>query len=979
MGVTNLWSVLEPVQVHQTLSSLKGQTLAVDLSIWVCETQCVKQMQGVVSKPFLRNLFFRVSHLLQLGIHLVFVIEGRAPDLKQQVMAKRQESRYANKKAVGGQRRGGRRNFNACLRECCEMLDYLGVPYVQSSGEAEATCAALNATGVVDGCLTNDGDAFLYGARTVYRNFTMNTKDPHVECYSMTDVEERLGLTREKLIAMALLLGCDYLPKGVPGVGVERVVKLMNSLTTPNVLKRFEMWKSMSETLCVDKVEVFIRRKAAHIQDFPQKEVVQEFLQDMKKCPTCVSRWSRPSMADLQVFCVNKLEWPVEYTLEKVLPLITLWDMTDISKNNSPTGRHLIPQRIVKCRVRQGVNCYEVLWNKPAADSVCSEDLYKTIEEQALFRRSYPHIVADFEIEQATKKSKGKGRKSRKKTTNRVKETEASELSEKLEDINKPENNSDDVETDEDEEMIKEDLNTQNTKSRFESVDKPDASLLNIPVTVKQQMKASPMHRLELAMRSVAKQSVKGNSVVVERNLNFSSSEEDEGEYLPLSQRLQLKITKSRGVSIHQSGGSPGEPQGLVGGGEDVMVRAISQGVSSALRDNFSSDSETEDLYTFPSHPETRNIQVDIPGNMAYNDDDLKENCKSAINVNGSDPEISCKHLETSLPGNCDNPGATSLGTPVWQQSFVNSKLQKLDKTEFLDMPKLNFTVVTPDLHGRSESSPGIRTKVSSSTPDRSEDCVSRFSHNLSNLSPHLSEEVMVSPLLKIDSLQSPIDSIQKLQGSHSMSVLWENMSFNNTKVAIDFGNFEVQTSLLNSFSKLNITEGEMSSVMNSFHEKVSKIPNGDNSCGNGEHSKIPEIKEGCSNNTRGQRSVIFLNDSDSICDGGSILSNEQTKNRDENRKDSTQTISALQTINRQSRLSKSPQIRSNKDKTRVSGLSSPVCGGKENVLNDRGEECSKHSPMSLIERLRQRLGNHTDSSIINNIKYRPLSVKPLK
>lgn len=148
MGVTNLWQVLEPVQAHQTLSSLKGQTLAVDLSIWVCETQCVKQMQGVVSKPYLRNLFFRISHLLQLGVHLVFVIEGRAPDLKQQVMAKRQETRFPQRKAVGGQRQGGRRNFNACLKECCEMLDYLGVPYVHSPGEAEATCAALNASGV---------------------------------------------------------------------------------------------------------------------------------------------------------------------------------------------------------------------------------------------------------------------------------------------------------------------------------------------------------------------------------------------------------------------------------------------------------------------------------------------------------------------------------------------------------------------------------------------------------------------------------------------------------------------------------------------------------------------------------------------------------------------------------------------------------------------------------------------------------------
>lgn len=32
--------------------------------------------------------------------------------------------------------------------QCCEMLDNLGVPYVHSPGEAEATCAALNASGV---------------------------------------------------------------------------------------------------------------------------------------------------------------------------------------------------------------------------------------------------------------------------------------------------------------------------------------------------------------------------------------------------------------------------------------------------------------------------------------------------------------------------------------------------------------------------------------------------------------------------------------------------------------------------------------------------------------------------------------------------------------------------------------------------------------------------------------------------------------
>lgn len=54
MGVTSLWQILEPVKQHVPLRQLKGKTLAVDLSLWVCEAQSVKKMAGVVTKPHLR-------------------------------------------------------------------------------------------------------------------------------------------------------------------------------------------------------------------------------------------------------------------------------------------------------------------------------------------------------------------------------------------------------------------------------------------------------------------------------------------------------------------------------------------------------------------------------------------------------------------------------------------------------------------------------------------------------------------------------------------------------------------------------------------------------------------------------------------------------------------------------------------------------------------------------------------------------------
>ena len=42
---------------------------------------------------------------------------------------------------------------------------------VCDQGEAEAYAAQLNASGLVDAVVTDDSDAFCYGASTVLRNF----------------------------------------------------------------------------------------------------------------------------------------------------------------------------------------------------------------------------------------------------------------------------------------------------------------------------------------------------------------------------------------------------------------------------------------------------------------------------------------------------------------------------------------------------------------------------------------------------------------------------------------------------------------------------------------------------------------------------------------------------------------------------------------------------------------------------------------
>ncbi|NWX34422.1 GEN endonuclease, partial [Notiomystis cincta] len=459
MGVTHLWQILEPVRQPVNLSSLRGKTLAVDLSLWVCEAQTVKKMVGVVTKPHLRNLFFRFSFFTSMGVKLVFVMEGEAPRLKADTMSKRNEMRYGPSKKAGAARTG-RSLFKAMLKECLELLECLGVPWVQAAGEAEAMCAYLNAKGHVDGCITNDGDVFLYGAQTVYRNFAMNAKDPHLDSYTMSSIKEKLGCDRESLIGLAVLLGCDYLPKGVPGVGKEQALKLIETLRGQNLLQRFEQWKeqlqyddnppllvkrvihcsechhpgsykehehhgckfcesvrcckpSDSKHCCpcawhqwervkqANAVEDSIRKKAKSCEGFPFSEVIQEFLVNKNKLIN-IKECRRPNLLSFQLFASEKMEWNKHYACKKLLALLTRYDMTQ-RKSGYIDSKQLQAIRIVKTRVKNGIPCFEIEWQKPE-HYVDPEDepvelFVVTVEEESLFQAAYPDVVALYQME----------------------------------------------------------------------------------------------------------------------------------------------------------------------------------------------------------------------------------------------------------------------------------------------------------------------------------------------------------------------------------------------------------------------------------------------------------------------------------------------------------------------------------------------------------------------------------------------------
>ena len=125
-----------------------------------------------------------------------------------------------------------------------ELLTLFGVPYVIAPQEAEAQCAWMNAEGLVDAVVTDDSDAFLFGAKHVYRNVFESKK--YVEAYAADRIEAELGLDRARMAELALLLGSDY-TEGVGGVGIVNALEIVNAFPGLDGLAEFRDWVNIAE------------------------------------------------------------------------------------------------------------------------------------------------------------------------------------------------------------------------------------------------------------------------------------------------------------------------------------------------------------------------------------------------------------------------------------------------------------------------------------------------------------------------------------------------------------------------------------------------------------------------------------------------------------------------------------------------------------------------------------------------------------
>ena len=241
------------------LRSLRGRVVSIDAYNALYQfLTAIRQIDGTPLMDsrgritsHLNGLFYRTINFVEAGIKLVYVFDGQPPEIKyMEIERRRKIKEEAVKKYEEALKKGdleaakryaqmSARLTEDMVADAKKLLDAMGIPWVQAPAEGEAQAAYMTARGDCWATGSQDYDSLLFGSPRLIRNLTISgrrklpRKDIYIEIkpevIELAKLLKKLSLTREQLIAIGILVGTDYNPDGVKGIGPKKALQLVRT------------------------------------------------------------------------------------------------------------------------------------------------------------------------------------------------------------------------------------------------------------------------------------------------------------------------------------------------------------------------------------------------------------------------------------------------------------------------------------------------------------------------------------------------------------------------------------------------------------------------------------------------------------------------------------------------------------------------------------------------------------------------------
>jgi flap endonuclease-1 len=240
-----------------SLETLGGKSIAIDAYNALYQfLAIIRQPDGTPLKDssgkitsHLSGLLYRTANLAEMGIKTVYVFDGAPPALKEVEIKRRmqikEEATIKYEKALAEGKMEEARTYaqmtsrlkDYMAEDSKRLLNLMGIPWIQAPSEGEAQAAHLTKKGATNFCASQDYDSILFGAPLLIRNVTISGrrklpgKPVYVEVVpeivELDKTLKTLGITYEQLVDLGILIGTDYNPEGVKGIGPKTALKLI--------------------------------------------------------------------------------------------------------------------------------------------------------------------------------------------------------------------------------------------------------------------------------------------------------------------------------------------------------------------------------------------------------------------------------------------------------------------------------------------------------------------------------------------------------------------------------------------------------------------------------------------------------------------------------------------------------------------------------------------------------------------------------
>ena len=235
---------------------LKNKKIGIDASNALYQfLSSIRQADGTPLMDSKRNItshlsgiFYRSLNLMQKGILMTYIFDGKPPELKfqtQQIRKKRKEqAREKYLKAKDEEDIDSMYKYskqvtylnNEMVSESKELINALGIPVIQSPQESDAQGAFMVEQGDLWAFASSDADCLLHGCPRTIPNLTLSQKRKlpgnkfvyiQPELIELKDVLNHLNLNQDQLIIMGILTGTDYNPGGIFKIGPKKALNLV--------------------------------------------------------------------------------------------------------------------------------------------------------------------------------------------------------------------------------------------------------------------------------------------------------------------------------------------------------------------------------------------------------------------------------------------------------------------------------------------------------------------------------------------------------------------------------------------------------------------------------------------------------------------------------------------------------------------------------------------------------------------------------